>query len=550
MMKKKRIALCMAVALAVSALAACGNKTQETGESSVSESKIEESASTATTIEGSEVVEEIAYPKEISIWSVLGKGTEVGHTSFNDAYWAQALEEITNTHVEWTHPTLDAAAEKFNLMIASEEYTDAIIYGWPSVEGGAEMYLEDGVILDLTELIPECMPNLNTYLEEHPDIKSTIQNDAGQILYIPFIRDDVALNIYTGPQIRMDWLEKLGLEVPKTTEDFYNVLKAFKERDPNGNGEADEIPMSGVSFTNTTYGIGNLLWAFDTHYSFYVENDQVVWGPTEEKFADGLAYIAKLFDEGLIDVDYLLNDRAAMDSKGLADRVGFIFSYQPTKYYNNASFNDGTKTMMGIPYLTTNDSDSQMSFCPAYIQSVVDGVTLAVTTACEDPKGLLKWLDTVFSEEGIIATNYGKEGTHFEYVNGEPYMDYSIWSAEEKAVVMANTLSMNTVFPILQQWGAASSTYSEWGGKSIDIWAESVDISGILPALSFSQEEKDQIADALTQIETYADTQINKIVIGELSMDKWPDIVNKFHEMGIDEILEVYNAAYQRKISR
>lgn len=542
----KKIALFTAVTLTVSALSACGKGT-------VDSTNVKESNETVSSItKETEVVEEITYPEELTIFSSQGaKSVAAGFTSSNDAYWAQELERITGTHVEWIHHKSDVIDEKFNLMIASEEYTDAIVYNWPKVEGGPELYLEDEVIIDLTELIPECMPNFNAYLEEHPEVKRIIANDDGKILYIPFIREDVALNIYVGPQIRTDWLEKLGLNVPKTTEDLYNVLKAFKTQDPNGNGEADEIPMSGSEFRRNEYGVGNLLWAFDTHYSFYVEDGKVVWGPAEEKFAEGIEYIAMLYKEGLLDVDYLLNDRAAMDSKAIADRVGFEFSFQPTKYQNDATFNDGTRRMAGIQYLTTPDNDSKMCFNPAYTESVVTKVALAVTTACENPKGLLKWLDTVFSEEGIIFMNYGKEGTHFEYVDGKPQLiDFSSLTTEEQTLVQANTMMIDTVFPSLQQWGAYSATTSQWGGEAIATWADGVDTSGILPQIALTTEEKEQIADTLTQLEAYADTQINNVIIGELNMDKWPDVVKKFHDMGIDKILEIYNAAYQRYMSK
>lgn len=510
-MFKRKLALGLAVALAVSALAACGNETQK---GSVSSGK-EETASTGTVAtEETQVVEEITYPEEISIFAGMGASAKaLGYTTYNDAYWAQALEEITGTHVEWDQPSADVGTEKFNLMIASGEYTDAIIAQWPNQEGGAERFVEEGVLIELTDLIPECMPNFNAYLEANPDVKKVIQNADGQILYIPFIRDDIACCVFTGQMIRTDWLEKLGLEVPKTTEDFYNVLKAFKEKDPNGNGEADEIPMSGVSFNNTSYGIGNLLWAFDTHYSFYVEDGKVVWGPAEEKFAEGLAYITKLFGEGLIDVDYLLNDRTAMDSKALADRVGSIFSFQPSKYYKDTTFNDGTKIMMGIPQLTTPGNDSLMSFDPSYTQRVNSNVSLAVTTDCEDPKGFLKWLDTVYSEEGITIMSYGKEGTHYEVVDGKPYIDWANLTPEETLEVKGNTMVIDTAFPTLQQWEAVSGTYSPWGAESISIWGENVDVSGILPQISFTSEESEQITDARVQLETYADTQINKVLL-------------------------------------
>jgi len=549
-MKKKIITLFLAITMIVSTFSACGNETKETKVASSTETSAKETENSASKTTETTVAEEIAYPEEISIFSTLGtRSSAAGMKDNNDTYWAQELERITGTHVVWEHVSSDTKAEKFNLMIASENYTDAIIYDWQNAEGGLEMYYEDGIIVDLTDLIPECMPNLNAYLDAHPDVRKILTNSDGQILYIPTIRDDLALNIFVGPQIRTDWLDKLGLDIPKTTDDLYEVLKAFKTKDPNGNGEADEIPMSGVSFTSNLYGVGNLLWAFDTHYSFYVKDGKVVWGPVEEQFTEGLAYIAKLYDEGLIDVDYLLNDRTAMDSKAIADRVGFEFSYQPTKYYNSADFNDGTKVMAGIPYLTTKDNDSMMCFNQSYTQGVVTSVSLAVTTACEDPKGLLKWLDTVYSEEGIIALNFGKEGTHFEYVNGQPQVIPNM-SSELQADYYATTMIVNATFPLLQQWEAYSATLSEWGSEAIATWADGVDTSGILPSISLTTEEKDQIADALTQIQTYAETQMNNVVIGELSINEWPNVVKKFQDMGIDKVLEVYNAAYKRYISK
>lgn len=545
-MIKKKIALGLAAVLTISALSACGNEQQESTAASTPTTQ-ESTATTAT--EDTNVVEEPAYPEEISIFAVMGASSIAnGFTSYNDAYWAQAIEEITGTHVEWQHFSSDVSTEKFNLMIASQEYTDGIVAQWPKMEGGPERFVEDGVIIDLTELIPECMPNFNAFLEEHPDIKKQIQNVDGQILYIPYIREDVSQCIFTGPLIREDWLEKLGLEVPQNTDDLYKVLKAFKEQDPNGNGEADEIPMSGVSFKSNNHGIGNLLWGFDTTYTFYVDNGEVVWGPAEENFAEGLAYITKLFDEGLIDTDYLINDRTAMDSKALADRVGFIYTFQPSKYYNNAEFNDGTKKMAGIPHLTTADSDSRMSFNTEYVNQVVV-TSLAVSTGCEDPEGFLRWLDTLYSEEGLIATNFGKEGTHFEYVNGKPFVDWANMTAEEQLQAKANALSIDTAFPMLQLKEATTFS-TEWSEQAILTWAADVDTSGTLPTLSFTAEESEQITDALNELQTYADTQINKVVIGETSMDEWSKIVEKFHDMGLDEILKVYNAAYQRYLSK
>ena len=541
---KKATALILALILVISLLAGCDTKPAETTAPPASTTA---PTAAATTAPATTEPTEPAYPEEISIFATFSARCEAaGMKDYNDTYWAQALEALTGTHVDWKLHSADVGPEKFTLMIASEQYPDAIVYNWQKAEGGIELYHEDEIIIDLAELIPECMPNLNAYLEANPDVKKTMTNGDGKILSIPTIREQQALNIFVGPQIRTDWLKKLELEVPTTTEELYEVLKAFKTQDPNGNGEADEIPMSGVGFDSTTFGIGNLLWAFGTHYSFYVKDGQVVWGPAEDNFTDGLAYIAKLYDEGLIDVDYLLNDRTAMDSKAIADRVGFEYSYQPTKYYNSADFNDGNRVMSGIHYLTSADNDSMACYNQAYTQSVVTTVALAVTTACEDPEGLLRWLDTVYSEEGILAMNYGEENKHYTIVNGEPQIVADLDLTDHQAT----TMIVNATFPILQQWGAYSSTLSPWGAEAIATWADGVDTSGVLPTLALTAEETEQIADALTQIQTYAQTEMNNVVIGETSIEEWPEIVEKFRNMGLEDVLAVYNAAYARYLAK
>lgn len=540
---KKYTALFLALVLILSLMSGCNAEPVETTQSTTAPTQ-------GTTAATEPPVAEISYPEKVSVWTNLGGNQQgVGMTSNGEAYFSKYWEELTGTDIEWEDFSGGTKAEKFTLMIGGgEPYPDAIVYNWEAVEGGPELYYEDGIIVDLTDLIPECMPNLNAYLEAYPNIKARITNEEGQILYIPTIREDPELLSYLGPSIRTDWLEKLELDVPKTTEDLYNVLKAFKEKDPNGNGEPDEIPMSGTLFANYYSGIGCLTWAFDTHWDLYVEDGKVVYGPAEAKFADALAYIAKLFDEDLIDVDYLLNDTSAMRSKVVADRVGYHFNYQNTFYYNNAEFNDGTKRMTGIPYLTEPGNESLLCFNKTYEDQTVPSTSIAFTTSCEDIKSVLKWFDCTYDEEFNTVCVFGEEGVHFDYVNGKPVLKEM--DAEARKDYYANTTINGSPISTVLQWEAHGASLSEWGFEDSILWAECADISGILPSgMRLTAAEKEEIADALTQVATYADTQINKIILGELSMDAWDGVVEKFYDMGLEDILEVYNAAYQRYLA-
>ena len=191
-------------------------------------------------------------------------------------------------------------------MIASGEYPDAIVYNWSGVNGGIESFVEDGVIYDLTPYIETCMPNFSKLLEEHPEIKKDVMTDDGRILTIPYVRLDKELCVYQGPLVRRDWLDKLGLEEPTTPAELKTVLKAFRDKDANGNGKPDET-LGGIGFDNAQ-GIGCLLWAFGTTWDFHLKDGKVVYGPVTKEFRDGVEYIADLYKEGLIDPDYLIDE--------------------------------------------------------------------------------------------------------------------------------------------------------------------------------------------------------------------------------------------------
>ncbi len=528
-MKTWKRAICAAavVALAVGA-AGCGE--QQTGGSDTAKGEM---------------------PKELSIYANLGDhARRAGASDNNDLLAFQLMEELTGCHVTWTHPSGGSGTEKFNLLIASGNLPDVIVYNWQVVPGGAKMYADDEMIVPLQDMMETYMPNLTAFNQERPEIKKMYTDDNGSIYYIPFIRKDKELQVFLGPQIRQDWLDKLGLEVPTTTDELYNVLKAFKTGDPNGNGQADEIPMTGSTFESTAYGIGCLLWPFGTHYDFYVDGGQVKYGVLEDRFEEGIRYIAQLYSEGLIDIDFLINDRSKMDAKMMNDQAGFVYSFQPTLYATN--MDDGVRKVTGIPHLRGPYGDNNC-YQPDYGNSVTT-VSAAITTANGNPEGTLKWLDAFFGEPGLEYMNFGREGETFEWVDGYPKLtDYILNNPDGKDKVSMCALNLGAYesqFPTLQDWRYYEQTLSDWGREAITTWASDVDASGVLPPLSFTEEETEENTQIMSQIDTYVLEAINKIIVGSEPVESLEKVRSDIKNMGIDRVLEIHNNAYQRYNSR
>lgn len=529
---KRKIKKTLALTLAVSVLAgmcACTKKEEQT----VSDVKQGE------------------IPKTLSVFAPLGAySIKNGATNNNETLPFQLMEELTGCHVEWDHPAADAYTEKFNLMIASGKYPDVVIHSWLGIQGGAKTYADDGVIIPLGNLIDDNMPYLSAFNKENPNVKKQYMDNEGEIYAIPFIRKDKELKIFAGPQIREDWLKKLGLQVPQTPEALYEVLKAFKTQDPNGNGEADEIPMSGVGFDHQEHGIGNLLWGFGTHYDFYIKDNKVKYGILEEEFEEGIAYITKLYQEDLIDMDYLLNDRDKMDNKVLNNKVGFIYSLQPGKFYT--SMKDSERKMIGVPHVAVEEGINNV-YNASYIMDVKD-TSAAITTTNPNPSGTLKWLDHFYGGEGLNYMNFGQEGLTYDWVDEYPKLsDYILNNPDGKTLQEMGGQCLGTYqshFPAMQDWRYYEQILTEWGKDSIKTWSDSANTEGILPSLAFTSDETKKITQVMSQVETYVSEAINQIVLGRMKVEELGTVRNKIRKMGIDDVLKIYNDAYQRYVAR
>jgi putative aldouronate transport system substrate-binding protein len=293
--------------------------------------------------------------------------------------------------------------------------------------------------------------------------------------------------------------------------------------------------MGGVGF-DSVQGIGPLLWAFGANYDFQVKDGKVIYGPITEEFEKGLAYIANLYREGLIDPDYLLDTRAKLDAKFTADTTGFKFGFQPTTYY--ASMNDGRK-VSGIPYLVAEDGE-KYCFNLSYAQPVNSNVGLAVSVSNKNVAGTLKWLDILYGEEGLRYANYGKEGETYTIVNGEEVFTDAVLhpsNGKTSANMIALTAAVrDSAFPMGQTWQFYKQTLAPWGIEAVETWiADNANIGGVVPQITMSAEENVRYSDIMNTVKTYMQEAANKVITGRSSIDEWGSVVQQMKTMGIGE---------------
>ena len=497
---------------------------------------------------GVTAVAEGDYPDKVTILCGLSEHlSAIGITYEDTTYWRD-LTAATGTEVEFVYvPSGVETLQQVNLMVADGTLPDIIVgINWNTVTGGATQWYDEGVIIDLTDLIPECMPNYWETITNMPLWEQSLKID-GRMYYITDIQHGV---VYRGPVIRQDWLDKAGLESPKTVDDLYEVLTYFKENDMNGNGDPnDEWPMSGL--TSIGWTPLQLMWAWGITDDFMLYDGKVTHGIMTEEFTDAITYLNKLYSEGLLDPDYATQDRAALDGKYMNDMVGFEIGMQPTKMNNNKNKEavKGGFEANGTYNFTLTGDTTPYIFDDVYI-SLFNGSMAAISGKCEDPEAVLRMIDWIYSDEGQVSFYWGVEHESYEVdENGNKYIDYTggiekYPNIDPGAVCYVYSISGTSAFPGHMSSSRFKETMHKFAAEAADKWSSDFDYSRHMAFVTLSAEQQAELEEIITDVNTYIDTSIEKLINGQIPLDEIPNIQAKLIDMGIEKLIDAYQEAY------
>lgn len=436
-MKKKALALLLALSM-TAAMAGCGGSGGDSGESKggaadSGESKTEQSAdagsgdgedagSEGESAEGPAGFNATGMPimnEPITLTAWIEGGAD---TDWSQNMFLKEIEEKANIKLEIISTPSSDSLEKRNLMLAGDDYPDLLLTDWTAMLTKADVMqfaVKEGIFLPITEYVDKYGNNMKRVFDENPAYREGSTAPDGEIYGFARFSECYHCSAYPKIYLRQDWMDKLNLEMPTNTEELREVLRAFVNEDPNGNGEKDEIGLIGATTWNTPVEFALMGMSFQTvkpdfWLSLGADGESVEFSPSTDAYREGLRYIKSLYDEGLIEPTSFTQkeDIMAQTVRTEPHVVGMYVCDHAAMGYDNSDPVEAENYQILIPVAGPDGFRRQGQNAN---EGTITGFEAVITDKCQYPEAAFRLIDEFFYDDDYNMMRFkGKEGLGWE----------------------------------------------------------------------------------------------------------------------------------------
>ena len=469
------------------------------------------------------------------------------YTSYDESWPTEAVaRELTGIHLK--NATIGSnstnSEEAMNLLLATGKIPD--IVGSSRLKDVVNEYGPQGAFQPLNELIDEHAPNLRAFFDKFPAIESALKAADGNIYYLPYAPDG---KYGRGYFIRYDWLNKLGLEVPTTVEEYENVLRAFRDQDPNGNGKKDEVPYFARQYEEVIRLV--TLWdgrssGSDTYHDYYVDDGMIQHPYAGEGYREGIKNLARWYEEGLIDAEVFTRGSSSREYLLSEDLGGSTHDW----FASTAGYNDKLQE--------TIDGFEFKAFAPP---ASISGVRMeehrripvkpdgwAMGGMNKHPVETIKYFDFFFGEEGRRLANFGVEGQQYTMVDGEPKFTQEFLDGGPVNNQLYAVGSQLQARGYWQDYNYEIQWSNKYALEGIALYDEGDYLIDQFLGVAFNKAEQKVYDKYASQLRTYMLERQQAWILGTGDVEEeWDDYMKTLNKMGLDKVLKVMQSAYDRQ---
>lgn len=468
-------------------------------------------------------------------------------------------EEKTNVHINWELVPDQGAAQKLDMMLASGSYTDVIFGGFSKSQ--QTVYGGQGVFIKLDDLIEKYGVEFGKILEKYPQIKEMMTCADGNIYALPEVNDCYHCNYYYRMWIYQPWLDKLNLKMPESLEEYYEVLKAFKNGDPNDNGKKDEIPLCG-NFQERSCQ----LWTIFTYPFIYSNNSsyttlkdgKIVAAYAQPEWKEALQYLRKLYVEELLSPETFIQGGSQHVKMGENAEVPILGSSPGGHPAQFTKYNGGTGRFFeykAVPALKGPTGQRYSYYDPYSLVSSESSGRFVITNKCKIPEIAFRWADGLYDAEASLRSTIGVKGEDWDWakegqvgINGKPaiWVSYDYNKAKEKSWDQMGLNYRSDDLRLGQVSGGEKDIevilYNETKNKYEPYKPAD---SMLIPPLTYNEQNSAEYAELHSVISDYIEASWVRFITGDLDLEKdWDAYLNELKNMNIDRYLEIMQKQY------
>lgn len=464
--------------------------------------------------------------------------------------WLQKVEDAAGVDIQWQEITADWDQKK-GTMLASGDVPDLFV--GPNVITDADMAQFQGLFQDLSGMLDQA-PNVQAMFEEKPDTKRIATQPDGKIYGLPKYQrywPSSASRLY----INQKWLDNLGLKVPATWDELYDVLVAFKEKDANGNGDPnDEIPMDwpgGIGgYFNAAYLLGGtgMTLTDGSGQGYFVEDGQVKNFLTDERYKSLVVFLNKLYKAGLINPEVFTHDytkyQAVARGEGETAKVGFTLGWVASDRFGETLAPQYTS--MSPPKATT---DSAVSWSYDYNSLNYGANHIVMSAKSKNKEAAMRFINEMYSPTVGMQVLFGSlgpnikdngDGSYAVLPPADPAMDPGTWKwtstmADNGAFYIPDTLKLTL-----------GKDMQEVLEQSKPIEAIPIDVDNDVPGvfLKYTTADNSTLGLNNTNLMNLANTSFAKWVTKGGVEAEWDSYVKESEKAGLKQNLEIMQKYY------
>lgn len=474
-------------------------------------------------------------------------------STFNDLPRMPDVLAATGIKFTFVEVSSAAASTQFNLMIAGGDWTD-VIQPTDYYVGGLSAAYADGVIADLTDIIPTAAPDYYDYLmnKTNEDTIDTLLTD-GKSLAMYGLK--TAPFSDSGMIMRSDWLEALGLTAPKTFDEFTNVLYAMHDK-YNGTETLYQKPDGAIAcldnvFQTSLFNIKNA-----TTVAPFRNGVTVVSGMVTDGYRQYLEYFNKLYTDKIIAEDFYSVEDTDIDKWGMVGN-GQCGVWSDFADAMDKPLNYGDEPDMKVEAAGKFVKNAGDKYTFGASQVLADNKGWSITTECENPDIVCSFFNYFFTDSGTVMANYGKEGESFTYdSDGKPqFTDMIMHNSDQTlnsfvAIILYSFSQCPTLNDISKMWG----TYTEQQLNAIKLWSDTDNETtehAMPAAVALTTEQTTVISTTMSDVIGYASEAVLKFMTGEtpITDDTWNEYVKTCKDLGLEKCVKEYQVAYDKYLA-